>query len=113
MGTNISFFLSFFLLHLLLPLLLPLLPLLPLLLPQLANMYLLGGDHASLRRVILELHRSCQLEDGSDDVSKGSNLLEVYALQIQMYVRVRVRDRVRVNLLEVYALQRVRCIKWG
>ena len=26
-------------------------------------------------------------KDGSDDVSKGSNLLEVYALQIQMYAK--------------------------
>merc|ERR1719201_3163007 len=30
------------------------------------------------------LHKTCQKPDGTDDVSKGSHLLEVYALEIQM-----------------------------
>lgn len=29
--------------------------------------------------------RSCQKEDGTDDLKKGTQLLEVYALEIQMY----------------------------
>ena len=28
---------------------------------------------------------SCQKEDGSDDLKKGTQLLEVYAIEIQMY----------------------------
>ena len=54
---------------------------------KLAQTYLATGDHKSLRRVIEELHRSCRLADGSDDAGKGSNLLEVYALQIQMFAK--------------------------
>ena len=29
-------------------------------------------------------HRACQREDGSDDLKKGTQLLEVYALEIQV-----------------------------
>ncbi|KAL0389265.1 UNVERIFIED_CONTAM: COP9 signalosome complex subunit [Sesamum calycinum] len=32
-----------------------------------------------------ELHKSCQKEDGTDDQKKGTQLLEVYAIEIQMY----------------------------
>lgn len=31
------------------------------------------------------MHRDCQLPDGSDDPSKGNQLMDIYALQIQMY----------------------------
>jgi len=34
--------------------------------------------------MIRELHKTCQTADGSDDVSKASLLLEIYALEIQM-----------------------------
>lgn len=40
-------------------------------------------DFAQLSRVVNELHRSCQLPDGRDDPTKGTYLLEVYALEIQ------------------------------
>merc|ERR1712190_632532 len=33
---------------------------------------------------IRSLHKTCQKPDGTDDISKGSQLLEVYALEIQM-----------------------------
>ena len=32
-----------------------------------------------------ELHKSCQKADGSDDQKKETRLLEVYAIEIQMY----------------------------
>merc|ERR1719161_3141720 len=37
-----------------------------------------------LQRAVHTLHKTCQKPDGTDDVSKGSHLLEVYALEIQM-----------------------------
>lgn len=43
------------------------------------------GEFPRLTRILKELHRSCQQEDGSDDHKKGTQLLEVYALEIQMY----------------------------
>merc|ERR1719272_2629069 len=42
-------------------------------------------EYSRLQRIIRELHRSCQNDDGSDDLKKGTQLLEVYALEIQMY----------------------------
>ncbi|OMO93267.1 Nascent polypeptide-associated complex subunit alpha [Corchorus capsularis] len=35
--------------------------------------------------ILKELHKSCQREDSTDDQKKGSQLLEVYAIEIQMY----------------------------
>jgi COP9 signalosome complex subunit 2 len=32
-----------------------------------------------------QLHASCQTDDGEDDLKKGTQLLEIYALEIQMY----------------------------
>lgn len=40
-------------------------------------------DYSQLASVVRELHRSCQLGDGIDDPTKGTYLLEVYALEIQ------------------------------
>lgn len=31
------------------------------------------------------MHKDCQLPDGSDDPSKGNQLMDIYALEIQMY----------------------------
>lgn len=43
------------------------------------------GEFPRLSRILKELHRSCQRADGSDDHKKGTQLIEVYALEIQMY----------------------------
>lgn len=43
------------------------------------------GEFPRLARILKELHKSCQQADGSDDHKKGTQLLEVYALEIQMY----------------------------
>jgi COP9 signalosome complex subunit 2 len=51
---------------------------------KLAKLHLDLGDVQKLQRLIRSLHKTCQKPDGSDDVSKGSHLLEVYALEIQM-----------------------------
>ena len=34
-------------------------------------------EYGRLQRIIRELHRSCQNDDGSDDLKKGTQLLEV------------------------------------
>ncbi|CAE7776474.1 csn2 [Symbiodinium sp. CCMP2456] len=51
---------------------------------KLAKLHLEMGDVQKLQRLVKALHRTCQKPDGTDDVSKGSHLLEVYALEIQM-----------------------------
>lgn len=51
---------------------------------KLAKLYLDQGDVQKLQRLVRTLHKTCQKPDGSDDVSKGSHLLEVYAMEIQM-----------------------------
>lgn len=38
-----------------------------------------------MAKILRDLRRSCQKEDGSDDQSKGTQLLEVYAVEIQMH----------------------------
>ncbi|KOO28960.1 cop9 signalosome complex subunit 2-like protein [Chrysochromulina tobinii] len=42
-------------------------------------------EYGRLQRILKELHKSCEGEDGEDDLKKGTQLLEVYALEIQMY----------------------------
>ncbi|KAG6436726.1 hypothetical protein SASPL_101628 [Salvia splendens] len=39
----------------------------------------------AMNEILKELHKSCQKEDGTDDQKKGTQLLEVYAIEIQMY----------------------------
>ncbi|OMO53350.1 hypothetical protein CCACVL1_28692 [Corchorus capsularis] len=43
------------------------------------------GEYGRMNKILKELHKSCQREDGTDDQKKGSQLLEVYAIEIQMY----------------------------
>lgn len=51
---------------------------------KLAKLHLEMGDVQKLSRMVRSLHKTCQTPDGTDDISKGSQLLEVYALEIQM-----------------------------
>jgi COP9 signalosome complex subunit 2 len=51
---------------------------------KLAKLYLEAGKFGEVERLISVLKQSCQLADGSDDVSKGTYLLEVYCLEIQL-----------------------------
>ncbi|KAI8462524.1 MAG: PCI-domain-containing protein [Monoraphidium minutum] len=46
-------------------------------------------EYGRMSRVLKELHRSCQRDDGSEDLKKGTQQLEVYALEIQMYTEQR------------------------
>ncbi|CAM9586252.1 unnamed protein product [Chrysoparadoxa australica] len=47
---------------------------------KLAKVFLDSKDWAAAQRTIDEMHRSCQLPDGSDDTAQAGSLLEVYSL---------------------------------
>jgi len=44
-----------------------------------------ADEHAKLARILKDLHKSCQLDNGEDDPKKGSQLVDIYALEIQMH----------------------------
>ena len=50
-----------------------------------ARLLLDRKDYQAVTRKLRELHRACRKDDGSDDPSKGTYSLEIYALEIQMY----------------------------
>jgi len=52
-------------------------------------------EYGRLQRILRELHRSCQNDDGSDDLKKGTQLLEVYALEIQMHTETKNSKRLK------------------
>ncbi|VDD80670.1 unnamed protein product [Mesocestoides corti] len=52
---------------------------------KLGKLYLEQGDFLQLQHIIRELRESCQTVEGEDDLKKGTQLLEIYALEIQMY----------------------------
>lgn len=52
---------------------------------KLAKLLLDRKDYGALLKKLRELHKACQTEDGSDDASKGTYLLEIYTLEIQMH----------------------------
>ncbi len=52
---------------------------------KLAKLFLDRRDYNAVMKKVRELHRACELEDGTDDPSKGTYSLDIYALEIQMY----------------------------
>lgn len=52
---------------------------------KLGKLYFDRGDFIRLSNILKQLHLSCQNDDGTDDLKKGTQLLEIYALEIQMY----------------------------
>jgi COP9 signalosome complex subunit 2 len=49
------------------------------------KLFLEMNDFIELRKVVKELKQSCMTSEGHDDLKKGNQLLEIYALEIQMY----------------------------
>lgn len=62
---------------------------------KLARLWLERKDYGNLSKKVRELHRACQTEDGRDDPSKGTYLLELYALEIQMYAETKNNKRLK------------------
>ncbi|KAI9791330.1 MAG: hypothetical protein M1833_001555 [Piccolia ochrophora] len=62
---------------------------------KLARLWLERKEYAQVVKKVRELHRACQKEDGTDDPSKGTYSLEVYALEIQMYAETRNNKRLK------------------
>eukprot|EP01135_Chromosphaera_perkinsii_P001748 Nk52_evm17s210 gene=Nk52_evmTU17s210 len=52
---------------------------------KLGKLYFDRGEYTRLNKILKQLHGSCKMSDGSDDLKKGTQLLEIYALEIQMY----------------------------
>ena len=62
---------------------------------KLAKLYLNANKLTEVERIISVLKQSCQHADGSDDVSKGTHLLEVYCLEIQLCAETKNANRMR------------------
>lgn len=71
---------------------------------KLARLWLDRREYTQLVKLVRELHRACQKEDGMDDPSKGTYALEIYALEIQMYAETRNNKRLKVSTLVLGSL---------
>eukprot|EP00124_Ichthyophonus_hoferi_P002724 Ihof_evm8s198 gene=Ihof_evmTU8s198 len=60
-------------------------------------------EYGKLGKIVKQLHASCQTEEGADDHKKGTQLLEIYALEIQMYTEQ--KNNKRLKALYESALQ--------
>eukprot|EP00878_Enallax_costatus_P008522 GHUV01008910.1.p1 GENE.GHUV01008910.1~~GHUV01008910.1.p1 ORF type:complete len:373 (+),score=151.55 GHUV01008910.1:186-1304(+) len=56
---------------------------------KLCNLWFKAKEYSRMHKILKDLHKSCQREDGSYDLKKGTQLLEVYAVEIQMYTEQR------------------------
>ncbi len=88
---------------------------------KLGKLYYDNEEYTKLAKVLKELHKSCQVtflflyyyffykqefssfilffktDDGEDDLKKGTQLLEIYALEIQMYTSQKNHKKQKVN----------------
>lgn len=62
---------------------------------KLAKVYLESKRYNDVDRIVSDLKKSCQLPDGSDDTTKGTSLLEVYCLEIQLCTVTRQTSRMK------------------
>lgn len=52
---------------------------------KLGKVYLERGEFGKVANIIKQLKQSCQTDEGEEDLHKGTQLLEIYALEIQIY----------------------------
>lgn len=64
---------------------------------KLARLWFAQKNYRLLADKLRELHKACQKEDGTEDPSKGTSSIEVYALEIQMYAETRNNKRLKVS----------------
>jgi len=60
---------------------------------KLAKLLLDRGESAQLAKVLEDLHKSCLLPNGSVDPKKGSNLIDIYSIEIQLALNSKDRKR--------------------
>ena len=65
---------------------------------KLARLWFNRGMYEELSKKVRDLHRACQDEGGTDDPSKGTYSLEIYALEIQMYSILKNIKRLKVGV---------------
>jgi len=53
-------------------------------------------DYTRLTKILKQLRNSCQTDEGEEDVKKGTQLLEIYALEIQMYTEQKNNKKLKV-----------------
>lgn len=63
---------------------------------KLAKLWLDRQEYGRLNKILRLLHKACQNEEGEDDQSKGTHLLEVYAIEIQMYTETKNNKKLKV-----------------
>lgn len=68
---------------------------------KLAKLWLDRKEYGRLTKSIRLLHQACQKPDGSDDLSKGTYLLEVYAIEIQMFSETGNNKKLKVSILTI------------
>jgi COP9 signalosome complex subunit 2 len=64
---------------------------------KLAKLWLDRKEYGRLNKILRLLHKACQNEEGEDDQSKGTHLLEVYAIEIQMYTETKNNKKLKVR----------------
>lgn len=52
---------------------------------KLCSLWFEAREFGKMARTLKELHKACRLEDGTEDHKKGTQLLEVFAVEIQMH----------------------------
>ncbi|CAF4317117.1 unnamed protein product, partial [Adineta steineri] len=52
---------------------------------KLGKIYEEKQDYVKLQKIIKELYNSCETPEGIDNQNRGTQLLEIYALEIQMH----------------------------
>ena len=65
---------------------------------KLAKLWLQRKEHSKMSRILRLLHQACKNVDGSADQQKGTLMLEIYALEIQMYTETKNNKKLK----EVY-----------
>ena len=76
---------------------------------KLAKLWLDQKDYTRLADKIRDLHKACQRPDGSDDPTKGTYSLEIYAIEILMYAEMRNNKRLKASALDTTL---DRCSRW-
>jgi COP9 signalosome complex subunit 2 len=68
---------------------------------KLAKLWFDKQEFNRLQRILRDLHRSCTTDAGHDDQKKGTQLLELYALEIQMHTEKKDNKKLRATYEQV------------